>query len=850
MVKWKPFDGDYANMGRIRALSRDSISALSERNMNSQDHVAIKELLLKGIDPHDRSKAPKSPAEMAEICFELKGGMLGGDYKTRERLGYHIINFAEGTKDRPTISVLDDGEGIEAARMEETILSLGKSTKGDLPFTHGTWGHGGSGSLLYCGEKRYTFIACRKHPSLQPDSPIGFTIVREVPVAQMVPYFKETYMEYLVGDDDKVLTVPTQEPQFPKEVKLSQSFRFGCWVKMFDYQLPEKGVISGKALKKYLDLLVVRPILPVRLTECRSSLYDVKGNESAYAYGVLNKYSEEPDVIKKIVPIDTKIGLKQKYGVRGIEVYVFQHKTALTALRKHKYKYTADEDKVRIPQNMDLVDKNRAVSFTVNGQVNFGVSQTRIETWTKFDSIAPYMLVHVDINRMPPGMRSKILTSSRQDKLDTDQYKELERLVFEELNANLELQDINEEYKVLDAQNATKPEQLERLIRKFSAIARVFREGGLRIKSAKRKRTKQTKFLGVDVPTFLIIHGTTLTEEVERGLPSDGSPSRVLLKTDAKNGYLTGGTGQLLTNDPKGLMVVTHQLHDGKLAISVRRDPAETIPDEGVLLTVAMTRPAKSPLSVSLRYRLYDPQEVGPRVIEIMPGAAMGTAPKSFSPEEFTIRVGYEVKWKNSDYEPHTFHIIDAEKDMLVTTLQNPIEPGTIGSWKPEDEGLFIYQDTNYPELFGLIHVLPKKENQEQSANPPKVIYVTQDGRPLEDVATVSWDDDGEWDHNKVVKLARPGHVSTMKINLDYIGFVDYRNTMKPKEYPKLQTVIGTYFVAAVCSADQQLYNYYKDKDDVPEDYANIIDSAAKGIADLLPTLMIDVNEDDLIDDS
>src|SRR5437870_6943581 len=126
-------------------------------------------------------------------------------------------------------------------------------------------------------------------------------------------------------------------------------------------------------------------------------------------------------------------------------------------------------------------------------------------------------------------------------------------------------------------------------------------------------------------------------------------------KTKENIGNLTMVAGQLMTNFPDGLIVITHPLHDGKLAISFRREPAETIPAEGVLLSVAITRPGKSPLSISLRYKLYDPQEVGRRVIEIMPGAAIGTAPMSFSPEEFTIRVGYEVKWKNSDYEAHAF---------------------------------------------------------------------------------------------------------------------------------------------------------------------------------------------------
>src|SRR5438309_1513968 len=80
-IKWKPINSDYGNRRAIGLLSKDSISALSERNYNSQDHVGIKELQLRGIDPLDKAKAPKSIAELGEMCFGLKGGSLGADFE-------------------------------------------------------------------------------------------------------------------------------------------------------------------------------------------------------------------------------------------------------------------------------------------------------------------------------------------------------------------------------------------------------------------------------------------------------------------------------------------------------------------------------------------------------------------------------------------------------------------------------------------------------------------------------------------------------------------------------------------------------------------------------------------------
>lgn len=846
-VKWKPINGDYGNRRAISLLSKDSISALSERNYNSQDHVGIKELLLKGVDPLDKTKAPRSIAELGELCFGLKGGSLGADLETRVELSYHVINFAEGDKDDIALSVLDDGEGIEPARMEETILSIGKSTKAGLPFTHGQWGHGGSGSYVFCGERGYTFIATRRHPDLQPDSPIGFTLVREVPADEMITGWNQApYMEYMTDIDGKIFKIPAQEPTFPKKLNLPAAFSFGCWIKMFHYDLPSKGQVNGVALKTKLDLLVMRPLLPVRVVECRSDVYKTD-SYSALAYGVLNRFTSPREELKATVKIDTRIGLKERFGVQSIDVYVFQHKNVLTDMMKSKKAEKEFDSFARTPVNMHYVDKSNAIAFTVSGQLNFGISQVRLQSSTNFRSLYDYMLVHVDLTKMPPSIRAKVIPSSRQGRFDTEAGRALEQLITEELKGNPQLGEMDQDYEMLDTVGASRPEQLAKLARKYSRIARVFREGGIPInRLRRRRRTRKEPFAGKDIPEFLAIQGTTQTIEVERGLPSDGSPARVLLVTNARDGYLTRGGGQLLMNNPPGLIIVQHPLHDGRVPLSVRRETSETIPEEGILLSIAMTRPNLSPLVVSLRYKLFDPQEGSKRLIEIQPGAAMGTAPEPFIPQEFILRLGYEVRWKNSDYEPHAFIIIDPEAEREVTRFEKAIMPGKILFWKPEREGLYQYHDMTNPDLVGLIHVLPKKEERENSANPPSIIYVTQDGRTLDGHSTKSWAEDGDWSENKVIRLNNPGNVKSMAINMDYVGFVEYRDNLKPKEIPKLHVVIGREFVALVCAADQMLHKYYKDTDTLPDEYYAIIDSSARGIAEVLPTLMLEVRDSEM----
>jgi hypothetical protein len=89
-----------------------------------------------------------------------------------------------------------------------------------------------------------------------------------------------------------------------------------------------------------------------------------------------------------------------------------------------------------------------------------------------------------------------------------------------------------------------------------------------------------------------------------------------------------------------------------------------------------------------------------------------------------------------------------------------------------------------------------------------------------------------------------------VSINLDYVDFVEYRDNIKQKEVPKLHVVIGREFVTLVCAADQTLYKYYHDHDAMPDEYDAILDSSARGIAEVLPTLMLDIRDSELATDN
>src|SRR5205085_7242567 len=97
-----------------------------------------------------------------------------------------ITVAATGRRQRPSITMVDDGEGQTPSAMPDTILSLHRGNKNNIPFVQGKFNMGGSGVLEFCGiEHNVELVLSKRNPKVPPDGSKrptdnhwSFTIIR------------------------------------------------------------------------------------------------------------------------------------------------------------------------------------------------------------------------------------------------------------------------------------------------------------------------------------------------------------------------------------------------------------------------------------------------------------------------------------------------------------------------------------------------------------------------------------------------------------------------------------------------------------------------------------------------
>jgi hypothetical protein len=151
-VKWLPYGGISNNSGQITGQMKEPENSLIEKITNSIDAILMRKCQEENIDPRDQDKAPRGMEEAIERYF-------GGRDKIRQKRSQFAKEMirvtAEGRRDKPTITVIDSGEGQTPDGIPETILSLQKDIKERIKFVYGTYNQGGSSALGFSYDTRY-----------------------------------------------------------------------------------------------------------------------------------------------------------------------------------------------------------------------------------------------------------------------------------------------------------------------------------------------------------------------------------------------------------------------------------------------------------------------------------------------------------------------------------------------------------------------------------------------------------------------------------------------------------------------------------------------------------------------
>ena len=187
----------------------------------------------KGIDP----RSEKAPDSMSDAVDKFLGNVaeafsdVDNETKAREaRRAYaedNLVLYATGTKERPSLSIYDNGEGQLAKDFPSTFCSLifGSETgsyKGAINFVQGRFNMGSSGVLPFCSEKyKMQLIVSRvpKDVAGGDEHEWAFTLICFFASKQNPSWC------YLVGTDGQVMTDKAREDAGVTELN-AQALKF------------------------------------------------------------------------------------------------------------------------------------------------------------------------------------------------------------------------------------------------------------------------------------------------------------------------------------------------------------------------------------------------------------------------------------------------------------------------------------------------------------------------------------------------------------------------------------------------------------------------------------------------
>lgn len=447
---WQPYGGFPNNTGVINGQMKEAENSLIEKITNSIDAILMRKCQESGVGLNDQSKAPNDMEEAINLYF-------GG----REEIRKHRSEFAkqlirvtaEGKRDKPTITIVDSGEGQTPDAISKTILSLQQEIKKKIRFVYGTYNQGGSSALGFCHGSSNTvnfvqLVLCRRAQSLSDKSTdsgsFGFTIVRS-------RYDEEGYnftYEYFVDKDKKIPRFSFNEP-----IRINgYDFSEGCVIRLYDYQLTNPGNIVFRGLNEAIEKKLSYSPLPMFLNELR----EYRGDTEYTIFGFREKMERlDSKIMHPGFPNDYPVDLGE-IGKKAIRIFVLQHKS------KHK-------------ENIDsYLTQREKVFFIRNGMTLHSENAAWLREYCGLTDLAPYMFIFVDISEINPALAT-MLHSGREEfknspatrftlerlKIFLESFKELDKEYGSLTAADTEIED--KDFKKQLAKEAIKDPELKKL---------------------------------------------------------------------------------------------------------------------------------------------------------------------------------------------------------------------------------------------------------------------------------------------------------------------------------------------------------------------------------------------------
>src|SRR3990167_5870211 len=274
---WKPYGGRELNAPQIEGQMKSSSNALVEKLTNSTDALLMRRCYeVEGVAPE--SGNTKLPKTLLEAITKYFGTDEEINRKRSEWAKQHLVVLAEGDKKKPTITIVDRGEGQLPDRIQDTIVGLSESIAG-------------KGS----------------------DNQWGFTLVRRNYKNRIA------YYEYCADKDGKTFSFPYEKP-----IKIDGAeieFIDGCLIRLYDYYLenPSNITYGRNSLALDIDQKLQRSPLPIFLHELRAGY---RGDTKYTIAGLLRRMEDNKEIISDDITLPAGLG---EIGTRNIRCIRLKH---------------------------------------------------------------------------------------------------------------------------------------------------------------------------------------------------------------------------------------------------------------------------------------------------------------------------------------------------------------------------------------------------------------------------------------------------------------------------------------------------------------------------------------------
>ncbi len=412
-TNWKPLGQNPSNYGVVKNQQAAPIAALIEKITNSIDAILTKKCLKLGIDP----KSEQAPDSMEKALIQFYPDSKNWDLSTFKRKQAEDIQIlADGPRMNTSLTIYDDGEGQHPHDFEDTFLSLLRGNKNEIRFVQGKYNMGGSGSIIFCGKKRYQLIASKRFTN---DGDFGFTLIREHPFSKEDTIKqKETWYEYFIFENTM--------PSFPiskLDLKLNnRHFETGTIIKLYSYDLPagSRSVIS-RDLNQSINEYLFEPALPI-LTVDRKERYPDDRNLERDLYGLKRRL--EQDDGKYIEDYFSETYHDELFGDTKVTCYIFKNRIEGKSIK---------ETKETIQR--EFFKNNMVVIFSLNGQVHGHYTSEFISRTLKMNLLKKHLLIHVDCTCMKYNFRKELFMASRDRLKDGEETRNLRKYIGDKLGA-------------------------------------------------------------------------------------------------------------------------------------------------------------------------------------------------------------------------------------------------------------------------------------------------------------------------------------------------------------------------------------------------------------------------------